>query len=186
MERIMESIKSLEHKGLKIDIWHDQDPIDPREWDNMGKMVCFHSRYDLGDKHTFRDHEHFEEFLLEEKDNIFYLPIYLYDHGGITIKTSPFGCGWDSGKVGYIYISKRDAKHEGIADPIKMLEHEVEQYDHYIMGNCYGFTIEDNEGEMLDSVGGFIGYEEVAIKEAKTNADYWERTLPKQYPLALA
>jgi hypothetical protein len=104
----------------------------------------------------------------------------------ITINETTYYFYRDSKKLNDIYISKRDAKHEGIVDPIKMLEHEVEQYDHYLVGNCYGFTIEDQEGEMLDSVGGFIGYEDFAIEEAKTNADYWERTLPKQYPLALA
>ena len=100
------------------------------------------------------------------------------------MKTTPFGCQWDSYKVGYIYITKKRAEEEGLRDPFKTLEHEVKEYDHYLVGNCYGYTIEDNEGEMLDSVGGFIGYEEVAIQEAKTNADYWEKTLPKQYPLA--
>lgn len=181
----MENVKSFEHKGLKIDIWHDQDPIDPREWDNIGTMVCFHGRYTLGDKHEFRDPEHFEEFLIEEKDNIFYLPLYMYEHGGITMKTTPFSCGWDSGQVGYIYMTKKKAEEECLKDPFKTLEHEVKQYDHYIMGNCYGYTIEDNEGEMLDSVGGYIGYEEVAIEQAKSLADYFDNTLPKQYPLAL-
>ena len=182
----MENVKSFEHKGLKIDIWHDNEPFDPREWDNIGTMVCFHNSYSLGDKHEFRDPEHFEEFLIEEKDNIFYLPLYLYDHGGITMKTSPFNCGWDSGQVGYIYITKKRAEEEGLIDPFKTLEHEVKEYDHYLVGNCYGYTIVDEKNNILDSVGGFIGYEDFAIEEAISNADYYERTLPKQYPLALA
>jgi hypothetical protein len=185
MERIMENVKSFEHEGLKIDIWLDNEPFDPREWDNLGKMVCFHNRYTLGDKNEFRDPEHFEEFLLEEKDNIFYLPLYMYEHGGITMKTTPFGCEWDSYKVGYIYITKKRAEEEGLKDPFKTLEHEVKEYDHYIMGNCYGYTIVDEKNDILDSVGGFIGYEDFAIEEAKINAEYWAKTLPKQYPLAL-
>jgi hypothetical protein len=186
MERIMENAKSFDYKGLKIYIWHDNEPFNPRQWDNLGKMVCFHNRYNLGDKHEFRDPEHFEEFLLEEKDNIFYLPLYLYDHGGITMKTSPFNCGWDSGQVGYIYITKKRAEEEGLKDPYKTLEHEVKEYDHSLVGNCYGYTIVDEKNNILDSVGGFMGYEDFAIEEAKTNADYWEKTLPKQYALALA
>ena len=66
------------------------------------------------------------------------------------------------------------------------MRNEVKEYDHYLVGNCYGYTIVDEKNNILDSVGGFIGYEDFAIEEAKTNADYWERTLPKQYPLALA
>ena len=182
----MENAKSFDYKGLKIYIWHDNEPFNPRQWDNLGKMVCFHNRYNLGDKHEFRDPEEFEEFLIEEKDNIFYLPLYMYEHGGITMKTTPFGCEWDSYQVGYIYITKKRAEEEGLKDPYKTLEHEVKEYDHSLVGNCYGYTIVDEKNNILDSVGGFMGYEDFAIEEAKTNADYWEKTLPKQYPLALA
>jgi len=182
----MENIETLKHEDLKITIWHDNDPIDPREWDNIGKMVCFHRRYDLGDKHDFRDHEEFDAFLAEEKDNIFYLPLYIYDHGGVTMKTSPFSCNWDSGQVGYIYMTKKRAEEEGLSDPYKTLEHEVKEYDHYIVGNCYGYTIEDKDGEILESIGGYLGYENFAKEEALNMAKYFEKTLPKQYNLAFA
>ena len=108
MERIMENIKSFNYEDFKINIWHDQDPMNPREWDNIGKMVCFHNRYKLGDDHDFRDSEDFDAFLVEEKDKLYILPLYLYDHGGITMKTSPFSCGWDSGQVGFIFVEKGD------------------------------------------------------------------------------
>ena len=36
------------------------------------------------------------------------LPLYLYDHGGITMSTNPFSCPWDDGgQVGWIYASKQ-------------------------------------------------------------------------------
>lgn len=182
----MENVKSFEHEGLKIDIWHDHDPIDPREWDNIGKMVCFHNRYKLGDDHDFKDPQEFNDFLLEEKDNIFYLPLYLYDHSGITMSIKPFNCGWDSGQVGYIYITKKRAEEEGLSDPYKTLEHEVKEYNHYLVGNCYGYTIEDKDGEFLESCGGFLGYDDFAKEEAIEMVKYLDRTLPKQYDLAMA
>lgn len=181
----MQNIKSFKHEGLTINIWHDQDPMNPREWDNIGKMVCFHNRYKLGDDHDFRDPEDFDAFLVEEKDKLYILPLYLYDHGGITISTKPFNCPWDSGQVGYIYITKKRAEEEGLSDPYKTLEHEVKEYDHYIVGNCYGYTIEDEEGDFLDSCGGFLGYEDFAEEEALNMAKHLEKTLPKQYALAL-
>lgn len=183
MENIVES---FEHEGLKINIWHDQDPINPREWDNIGKMVCFHGRYTLGDKHEFRDPEDFDAFLVEEKDKLYILPLYLYDHGGITMKTSPFNCPWDSGQVGYIYMTKKRAEEEGLQDPYKTLEHEVKEYNHYLVGNCYGYTIEDKEGEVLTGMGGYLGYEDFAKEEAIEMAKYYDKTLPKQYDLTLA
>ena len=37
------------------------------------------------------------------------LPLYLYDHSGITMNTTGFSCPWDSGQVGWIYAFKEDA-----------------------------------------------------------------------------
>ena len=43
-------------KGLKVKVYQDQDPQDPRvENDNVGKLWCLHRRQTIGDKH---DHQH--------------------------------------------------------------------------------------------------------------------------------
>ena len=64
------------------------------------------------------------------------LPLYLYDHSGITMSISPFSCPWDSGQVGWIYctpdaISKNfgSLSKENIEKSISILEVEVK----YIM-----------------------------------------------------
>ena len=37
-------------------VMQDEDPINPREdYDNFGKMACWHRRYNLGDKHDYED-----------------------------------------------------------------------------------------------------------------------------------
>lgn len=38
-----------EYKGYTIEIRQDELAGSPREWDNLGTMVCFHRRYNLGD-----------------------------------------------------------------------------------------------------------------------------------------
>lgn len=38
-------------------------------------------------------------------------PLFMYDHSGISISTSPFSCQWDSGRIGMIYERKADAAH---------------------------------------------------------------------------
>ena len=40
----------IENERYKLEIFDDLDPTNPREFDNLGTMVCFHSRYILGDK----------------------------------------------------------------------------------------------------------------------------------------
>jgi hypothetical protein len=41
------------------------------------------------------------------EDKVCIKDLYLYDHSGITISTSPFSCGWDSGQVGFIYLTRQ-------------------------------------------------------------------------------
>ena len=43
---------------------------------------------------------------------IIILPLYLYDHSGISMKTTPFSCQWDSGQVGWIYVEKKKCLQE--------------------------------------------------------------------------
>ena len=43
----------------------DSDPLNPREsYDNFGKMFCWHSRYNLGDEHDFKEPEDFLKDIL--------------------------------------------------------------------------------------------------------------------------
>lgn len=144
----------------------------PREWDNLGTMVCFHNRYDLGDKHSYDadDYSGWEEMekaiLKEEGRGTIILPLYLYDHSGITMRTSPFGCRWDSGQVGFILANKKTILSEfggkivtkKLREKVSgILEGEVETYTQYIEGEIYGFQIVDEEGEIVDSCYGFYG-----------------------------
>ena len=42
-----------------LTVEHDDAPFNPRDDDNFGKMICFHSRHDLGDKHNYIDKDDF-------------------------------------------------------------------------------------------------------------------------------
>ena len=41
----------------------------------------------------------------------------------------------------------------------KMMQAEVEDYSNYINGSVYGYVLEDNDGEELDSCWGFYGFD---------------------------
>src|SRR5690625_3920396 len=113
-------VKISENENAVLKIIQDTDsgfnPIE--DYDNLGHIICWHSRYNLGDKHNYYNPREFlEELLLgfeddkrldkiDEKDNetlieelqkhVVMLPLYLYDHSGITINTTGFTCKWDS------------------------------------------------------------------------------------------
>lgn len=155
---------------MKLKVSRIDYPNNPREeWDNLGKMICWHSRYSLGDKHDY-DFRGWNSWKEQEKyfrkNYAVVLPLYLYDHSGITISTAPFHCPWDSGQVGWIVASKEDIlkwyhkkklSKKLLDDAVASLHEEVDTYDLYIRGEVYGFIIEDEEGEVVDSCFGFYG-----------------------------
>lgn len=156
----------------KLKVVQDSCGDSPREWDNLGTMVCFHNRYDLGDKHSYDadDYSGWEEMkkaiLEEEGRGTVILPLYLYDHSGVTMRTSPFGCRWDSGQVGFILTNKKTIIGEfggkivtkKLRERVEgILEGEVETYSQYLEGEVYGFQIVDEDDEVVDSCYGFYG-----------------------------
>jgi len=49
-----------------------------------------------------------------------------------------------------------------------LIEAEVATYDSYLRGDCWGFAIEDQNGETLDSCWGFLGDSDYCEQEAQT------------------
>lgn len=126
---------------LKYVIEQDEVPTDPREWDNLGTMHCWHSRYNLGDEQhskgtsdefffdmvrdqipesyfekwngVYEDSDEHKEQVEKLFDKTYIcLSLYLYDHSGLTISTGSFSCPWDSGQIGWIIVSIEKIKKE--------------------------------------------------------------------------
>lgn len=155
-----------------IRIEQDEDAENPRQWDNMGTMIAFHGRYDLGDKdhgYNAKDYngwDDFREALEKANPKGIVLPLYLFDHSGITMNTTGFHCPWDSGQVGFIVASADKIREcfvtKRITNKVRQRAHEVligevETFDQYIRGDVYGFVVEDDDGNVTDSCWGFFG-----------------------------
>jgi len=49
-----EVLKTIEYKGLTIEIYPDDMAENPiKEWDMLGEFCCWHRRYDLGNSKQF-------------------------------------------------------------------------------------------------------------------------------------
>lgn len=165
----MEAIETKEVRGYTIEIHQDEDAESPREWSTFGTMFCTHRRYNLGDKQIGSMAKGEFDRLINRKD-VKYLPLYLYDHSGLTMSTSSFSCPWDSGQVGIILVTHDDIRKEfgpqgralghitqkAITSAFKLMRQEVEVYDAFLQGNVYGYVILDKNGDTVDSCWGFI------------------------------
>jgi hypothetical protein len=165
-------IETIEYKNYQIQLCYDTFPDNPRtSWDNLGVINCFHKRYNLGEAHSFSEPQELIDWIEANQDKIYYLPLYMYEHGNITISATPFQCRFDSGQIGFIYITKELAEAEGIKKPYDLLAHEIKVYDHYLKGETYGAMILDQSGEVIDSQFGYLGDTDEVIKEAKGMID---------------
>lgn len=186
----MEPLDVFEHKGLTVEIFPDHDAESPREWDNLGTLVCFHREYDLGDKTEFKTLDDVMKHI-EETESV-WLPVFLMDHSGLALSTGSSGCPWDSGQVGVIFCTKQKALKEfntkrmtpKLRDKIlKGLKTEVETMHQYVSGEVYGIVIKDADGDEIDSCWGFFGSEytkEESVRMADAaletvNAEHKER-----------
>lgn len=188
----MDTIETINYRGHKIQIVSDEDPCNPRtEWDNFGKMICFHRRYSLGDKHNLipGDFEHWddlEKYIKEDLGGVIILPLFLFDHSGISISTG-IQCRWDSGKVGFIYCTQNDIKEDwgdredGPERARKLLEGEVKTYNEYLTGEVYGYRIFYDDCE-IESCYGFYGDDckKEMVSDAKSLVDFAVKRINKK------
>lgn len=154
-----------------LEIVPDEHPDSPREWDHLGTMVCWHRRYELGDRHDYADPRAFTAAV--NGGNAVILPLYLFDHSGLTISTDAAvfrafdSAGWDWGLVGFIFATRADVRREfgvrrltraHLTRALDTLRAEVATYDQFLRGEVYGFVLKDNTtGAVLDACSGFFG-----------------------------
>jgi len=203
----LHSIKK--YKGHTVNLYYDPDASNPRtEYDNVGTMFCWHSRYSLGDEQpeqtsdgqlfdlacimhpSLANWQGTDEALKATVEGILadeyiMLPLYLYDHSGITMSTRPFACPWDSGQVGFICCTKAQAIYEWgkkictkkVREQAENhLRGEVRTYDAYLRGEVLGYDIEgphcnDSCWEFYDDDFGRDAADQCLI-EAKSSIDY--------------
>lgn len=222
----MDKVQIHDYKGYTINIFWHEDPEDPREWESPFEMVCAHKRYKLGDvQHSPEGAESWRENMAEyfatkadvqhgyymtedEIDrvhrwidgHILWLPLYLYDHSGISMSTGSFNgrvqhARWDSGTVGFIWISRKEARKywswKRISEKreeklYEYMRNDVETYDQYLRGDVFGYIVDAPNGEEnIDSCWGFFGYDEWddngLFEHAKGYVDWHIRERQKQH-----
>lgn len=138
------------------------------------KIPLSQAKYELGNVNDYRDLICEYEILHPDKDfpdAVIGHTVYMYEHSGITVKSTPYQCSWDSGKVGLHYITKEKLKSEGLADRtneeiLEILDADIKTYARYLEGQVYSIEILNAKGESVYECSGFYGYTET-IEVAK-------------------
>lgn len=179
----MKPIKTLacHVPGLVAHIYQDPDPQSPAEWDNLGEIT-----YNKSGRHVLGTHpktaEQDAEIARMVRDGeAIGLPVWAYVHSGSTIKaayTNPFSCPWDSGRSGWVWVTKEKALKEYgrkltsrkfLAMVRQHLIAQVEEFNMYLNGEVFGYSVEQ-DGEKIDSCGGMYGLD-YCVKEAQSVLD---------------
>ena len=178
-------VKEFMKDDLTVSIYQDEGGESPREWCNLGKTAFFHRRYDLGDRgQDFDSPEEVKEWLeTDEGKAAVVIPVYMYDHSGISLSTRnsgyPFNCRWVAGQLGIIYATEERIKEELQVAEVddatrrmaeKQLQDEIETLNQFVTGDVYYYSITDAEGEHLDGCGGVYGLQ-YCEEEARSVAD---------------
>jgi hypothetical protein len=194
-------IHTESYKGYSIEVFYaDLSSLEgnPREHVKFGKIYTWHRRYSIGDPHNFKNAKEMEDAILEEAGKLdvknrrkalnelifVIMPVYMYDHGGRVLSTSPFDCPWDSGQLGWTYVTTKAAKEWFNVSKLKpehkvkareLLEKELKLLNNWIEGEIYYFDIKNPDGKIETDVSGTDVYFEAEfddmIEEAKKQID---------------
>ena len=107
-------------------------------------------------------------------------PISKFEHGQVVFSAG-VSQGWDSGVVGLAMVNIDDIKKEyettvlskGLKEKILgILDSELDTYNLWANGYVYTVALIDFDGNIVDSLGGMIGYEN-EDKMIQEFVDYW-------------
>lgn len=198
----MESVHVEKRNGLTIKIMRDDSPFPPDEGgDDSLFLTAYHREFWVegpNDYHkdetgkTVRSGKTIERdecIALAKKDtgDINYRPEFLkkyfvfgleaYIHSGVRLALSMEGNfpdrAWDVSQLGLVFVSKKawPTKEKARKAALSL----IETWNDYLSGNVYGFRVENDAGENLESIWGFSGdydAEGGALSEARSVVDH--------------
>lgn len=162
------------YKGHTIKLTLDPVVGNPREcFDHIATFAFFHKRYSLGDKVEIKSEDYpgwteMEQDIVRTYKPRYITPVYMYDHSGLVLSTSPFSCPWDSGRVGFMWISDPDIPPDDLSEIVK---DEIQELNQWLSGDVWMIDIDDGK----ECLYGVYGYD-YAMEEAKRMIDDMEKT----------
>ena len=175
-----EAIYTTTELGYTLNIIVDDCPESPRVWDNLGKLFIPRPPRSLNMSEGTKE---------ECAAAAIKIPVYILDHSGVVISTTPFGCPWDSWHAGYYYVTREaviaeygNLSPESLKTAEKCAAAELQAYAAYVSGETYAFTIERRNKELLDSCSGYYGRSGIQAIQQNFQEEV-KRLYKKDFPL---
>ncbi len=146
---------------MKLRIEQDQDAMSPAEWEDEAVFLVANHRdfFVPPNKHE----RNFDVAAIIEENkkghHVFLLEAYI--HSGVRLALAGEGNfpdrRWDVSTLGAVFVAKSGCRTRKAA--YKVAQSKVEEWNMYLSGDVWGFIIEDDDGNHLDSCWGFYGRE---------------------------
>jgi len=154
-----------------VEIWHDQDAPNPMDNDGSWKLYSFSTRHV-----NFKHPDEFRGIGFTRKLQVgtAFLLSY-YEHGNCvwSLRNEGPQCQWDSVRTAGILVWEESPSNMGaktLEERAKDARAFLKDYTAYCNGECYGYTITDEQGEIINSCGGYFDLdwikEEIALYTA--------------------
>lgn len=165
----------------KLVISYDDDAWNPRDCDENLGSLCM-KRYNVDNPDRFMqiideayrqnpedawDHAIKIRKILEEEGYApaLVVPISVFDHGFLKFMRGEYS-DWDIGVAGFYIVTKDDIKRYGLRNPTwdemcEIIDRELDDLTRYSNGQIYRYTLFDDEGNVLESCGGFYSLEDM-------------------------
>jgi hypothetical protein len=180
--------ESYERGGYTITISYDPGVPDPRgDFAGCG-LVLSHRRYSWPNdaEISFGIFDGWEDVAAELRMHhgaLVIMPVWMIDHSGTTMRAAdenPFRDPWDSGQLGFAYITAEtwamtqgaawEGTDEQVAQARKLIEDEVETFGEWCAGETYQYEITSPDGDQAGACSGYIGWDS-AVSAADAEAD---------------
>lgn len=161
-----------------LEISYYEGATNPREWDNVALFVLRRGFGDSKDSYyntileetssnSNNVEEHEVNFVkaFEDYTNqtvVYSTAITKYEHSGIRLMQGVY-TGWDYGVIGFAVITEERLEALGVGhrDFERIMDSELDELNAYINGDVYHYRLFDEDGNEIDSCGGYYSLDDI-------------------------
>jgi hypothetical protein len=166
---------------MKYRIELDSDPQSPSDYaDTSLFLVANHRQCYIPEPGEKRIPETAEELVRKYRKTHWIFALEAYIHSGVRLAlvtdNAPFpDRRWDVSQLGYVFAAK--AEWRLCKSARKAARDKVAEWNQYLSGDVWGYIIEDETGEQVDSCWGFYG-REYCEQETKAALKHASEAIP--------